>query len=225
VAEHSYRVLPFGVDGSAPTADLASLHQALLPASPVPLLGRRFMEHFYYSILPRQGSIYGAVAYVGDEAAGFIVVSHDGAGFMRRALREHWARIGWLVGTSMLVSPRRVTYVWESLQIMRSASVSPKNAASGQILSFGVLPRYRQPRFVRETKLRIGVDLMQLGMAQLRRRGVREITAAVHRDNLEAQLFYRGLGWKLTRQGLPGWRVPAVELAWHADESSQADVI
>jgi ribosomal protein S18 acetylase RimI-like enzyme len=61
--------------------------------------------------------------------------------------------------------------------------------------------------------------LLRLGTAELRGRGVREIRAAVHRDNLEAQLFYRGQGWALTRKGLPGWRVPAVEMTLRVDEA------
>jgi ribosomal protein S18 acetylase RimI-like enzyme len=216
--DSDYRIVTFDETSPepAPAADLARLHAALLPESPIPLLGSRFMEGFYYRVLPRSGAIRGAVAYVGNEAAGFIVVTDDG-GFMSSALRRHWLQIGWLVGTSVLVAPRRVTYVLEALRLMRTAPAG-ETRAGGQILSFGVLPAYRDLRFVRSTGIRIGVDLLSRGVGALRARGVREIRAAVHRDNLEAQLFYRGQGWHVTRRGLPGWRVPAVELAWQADQ-------
>jgi ribosomal protein S18 acetylase RimI-like enzyme len=213
----SYRLLEFDETQPAPTRDLARLHEALLPESPIPLLGTRFMERFYYSVLPREGSIRGAVAYVDDAAAGFVVVSDDGAGFMRAAARRHAARVAWLIGTSVILSPRRLAYVWEAISLMR-VPPPPDDGVAGQILSFGVLPAYRDLRFVRRTGLKIGVDLIKIGILALRNRGVREIRAAVHRDNLEAQLFYRGLGWTVARRGLPGWRVPAVEMAWHADE-------
>jgi ribosomal protein S18 acetylase RimI-like enzyme len=108
-----------------------------------------------------------------------------------------------------------VAYVWEAIQLMRTAGPA-EAGARGQILSFGVLPEFRDLRFVRRTGIRIGVDLLNKGVDVLRARGVRSIRAAVHRDNLEAQLFYRGQGWRVTRRGLPGWRVPAVELAWEA---------
>jgi ribosomal protein S18 acetylase RimI-like enzyme len=211
-------MLAFDEGTAAPAADVARLHEALLPQSPIPLLGREFMERFYYSVLPQEGSIRGAVAYVDNQAAGFIVVTHDAAGFMRAALRRHWARIGWLIGTSVLLSPKRIAYVWEALQVMRSAPPPAAEAgAVGQILSFGVLPTYRDFGFVRRTGLKIGVDLLKRGILALEARGVREIRAAVETQNLEAQLFYRGQGFRLTRTHLPGWRVSAVELAWRSD--------
>jgi ribosomal protein S18 acetylase RimI-like enzyme len=220
----NYRIVTFDEATAAPTHDLALLHTALLPDSPIPLLGMRFMEGFYYSVLPRSGAIRGAVAYVDGAAAGFIVVTDDD-GFMGAALRHHLLKIGWLVGTSVLLNPRRIAYVWEAMQLIRTAPPAEKRVGGGQILSFGVLPAYRDLRFVRRTGLRIGVDLLNKGVAALRERGVSEIRAAVHRDNLEAQLFYRGLGWRITRRGLPGWRVPAVELAWQAEPSAaEADV-
>jgi ribosomal protein S18 acetylase RimI-like enzyme len=211
------RIVTFHETAAPPTGDLARLHAALLPESPIPLLGTRFMERFYYRVLPRSGSIRGAVAYVGSDAAGFIVVTDDD-GFMRAALRRYWLEITWLIGSSVLLAPRRVTYVWEALRLMRAAPAVEARARHGQILSFGVLPAYRDLRFVRRTGLKIGVDLLNEGVRMLCDRGVRDIRAAVHRDNLEAQLFYRGLGWQVTRRGLPGWRVPAVELAWQAAE-------
>jgi len=218
--DSDYRIVTFDETAPAPTRDLARLHAALLPESPIPLLGTRFMEGFYYLVLPRSGAIRGAVAYVGNEAAGFIVVSDDD-GFMAAALHRHWPRIGWLVGTSVLLAPRRMAYVLEALRLMRSAPPGETRAGGGQILSFGVLPAYRDLRFVRSTGIRIGVDLLNKGMGALRARGVREVRAAVHRDNLEAQLFYRGQGWRVTRRGLPGWRVPAVELAWQAEQPAE----
>jgi ribosomal protein S18 acetylase RimI-like enzyme len=219
--DSQYRIVTFDEAQGAPTRDLARLHTALLPDSPIPLLGMRFMEGFYYSMLPRAGSIRGAVAYVDDEPAGFIVVTDDD-GFMLAALRRYWLRIGWLIGTSVLLAPKRVSYVWEAVQLMRTTPPAEVRVGAGQILSFGVLPAYRDLRFVRRTGLKIGVDLLKTGVLALRSRGVQDIRAAVHRDNLEAQLFYRGLGWRVSRRGLPGWRVPAVELAWQADGASPA---
>jgi ribosomal protein S18 acetylase RimI-like enzyme len=211
-----YRLVTFDETAPAPARDLARLHERLLPESPIPLLGRRFMEGFYYSVLPRGGSIRGAVAYVGEEAAGFVVVTDDDT-FMSAALARHWPRIAWLVGTSLLAAPRRIAYVLEAMRLMRATPPADRREASGQILSFGVLPPFRDLRFVRRTGHKIGVDLLKIGVLALRERGVRDIRAAVHRDNLEAQLFYRGQGWRIARRGLPGWRVPAVELAWSAE--------
>ncbi|NJO12551.1 MAG: hypothetical protein HC872_02790 [Gammaproteobacteria bacterium] len=78
-----YSLVPFGAASPAPAADLAYLHAQLLPHSPVALLGPDFMQKFYYSALPRLGLIFGAVAYVDEAPAGFIVATADSSGFMR----------------------------------------------------------------------------------------------------------------------------------------------
>src|SRR5258705_59311 len=104
----SYRLVPFGSGEPGPVCDLARLHTALLPTSPVSLLGSRFMERFYYRVLPRQGLIVGAVAYVGDRAVGFIAATHDSAGFMRSALRRSWMSFGWILGTSVVLAPKSI---------------------------------------------------------------------------------------------------------------------
>lgn len=76
-------------------------------------------NQLYYDILPREGLISGAVAYVDGQPAGFIVATPDSARFMRIALRSHWWRI-WVIGISVLREPKRLAAIWEAEQIMRS---------------------------------------------------------------------------------------------------------
>jgi ribosomal protein S18 acetylase RimI-like enzyme len=212
----AYRLVTFGRDEAAPGADLARLHTALLPESPVSMLGRRFVERFYYRVLPLNGLILGAVAYLDDEPAGFVVATHDSAGFMRSALRRWWPSFLWTIGTSVLLSPRSIGPVWEAAQAMRNRQPASACVAEGEILSLGVLPGYQDRLSAVAPGTRISADLVGSAVAQLRARGVDEIRAMVKADNTPAKLFYIGLGWTLRRSNAPEWRIPTAEFVWRA---------
>lgn len=207
----SYIVLPFGADAPAPAGDLARLHAVLLPTSPLSLLGKSFMERFYYARLPRAGLIYGAVAYVNTQAVGFVAATHEPERFMRTALRRWWPYLVWVIGTSVLRTPKSLAAVWEAWQVMRSRVPAAHDSPAGEILSLGVLPAYRGPGFLRRSGLRIPTDLLDSAVVQLRGQGVQVIRATVQADNTAAQMFYSGLGWTLSRRDLPGWHTATLE--------------
>lgn len=211
---HSYHLVPFWADARPPVQDLAQLHRELLPTSPVALLGDRFMKRFYYMVLPRENLICGAVAYVDNQPAGFIVATHDSNGFMRKALRRYWLYLIWVIGTSVLLEPKRLGAVWEAFQIMKHRTPAQRGEEEGEILSFGVLPPYLSPRFIRQSGLQLSTDLLKNAIAQLSKWNVPAIRAVVDADNTPAKLFYHGLGWSLDRSRVPGWRTPSVEFLW-----------
>jgi ribosomal protein S18 acetylase RimI-like enzyme len=210
----SYRLVSFGIDEPAPVQSLARLHVELLPMSPVALLGRRFMEKFYYLILPRDGLIFGTIAYVEERPAGFVAATHDPSGFMRSALHRRWPCIVWVVGSSLILAPKSMGAAWEAWRVMQSRSLSQAGGLDGEILSLGVLPEYRELSFIRQTGLRISTDLLSDAVARLRARGIRVIRATVSADNTPVKLFYSGLGWTFARTNLPGWQHPTVEFIW-----------
>ena len=211
----SYTIVLFGAAAQPPVQDLAGLHSALLPTSPIVLLGRSFMERFYYSILPREGLICGAVAYVDERPVGFVAATHDADGFMRIACHRQWPRLVWVVGTSLLKAPRSIGAVWEASRVMLSRAPAADGRPAGEILSLGVLPAYRQPSFIRQSGLRISTDLLDTAVSALRARGVRAIRATVNADNVPAKLFYIGLGWTLGRTNVPGWHTATMEFVQH----------
>jgi ribosomal protein S18 acetylase RimI-like enzyme len=193
---------------------LAYLHGELLGHSPVALLGPQFMEQFYYADLPRMNLIFGAVAYVEDVPAGFIVATVDSSTFMQRALREKFFKVAWVMTLSVGRNPRRLGAVWEALQIMRNLPAPDPGSAAGEILSFGVLPQFRSREFLAKTKLRISQDLLKTVMKEFASRGVPRARVIVDADNLEARLFYLGNGWQPGMGLVPGWRKKTVEFLW-----------
>jgi ribosomal protein S18 acetylase RimI-like enzyme len=218
----SYRIVMFDQQSPPVARDIAMLHRHLLAHSPVALLGDEFMERFYYSILPREGLIFGAVAYVDDKPAGFAVATHDSAGFMRTALRRGWRRLGVVIGLSILVKPTRIAALWEAWRIMSTRPRVESTERQGEAISLGVLPEYRGPRFVRETGLRISVDLMRNTLSQLRARGVRAVRTIIDADNTPSKLFHQRFGWTLARRRVPGWRTPSEEFVLHLDKQEIA---
>lgn len=205
-----YRIVP--LEGEAELASaVAAMHEELLAHSPVVLLGRRFMERFYYSTLPGEGEIFGHVAFVAGEPAGFIVATADPGGFMSRAIRRHALRLAWLIGTSLVARPSGIVGLWESIQINRNLPDAGTLRGTGEILSFGVREPYRKRRFIRQTGLRVSHDLMDSIVAAAAAHGCQRLRSLVDQDNTEARLFYRGLDWQLGEPDIPGWKQPVVE--------------
>jgi ribosomal protein S18 acetylase RimI-like enzyme len=207
----NYKFAVFDQANPAPAADLAALHAVLLPRSPLTKLGQRFMERFYYKVFPREGLIFGAMAYVDGCPAGFIAATNDSNGFMPKMIRCHWFRVVWTLAVSIALSPNRFAPVWEALSIMLSRKPADPPGPDGEILSLGVLPEYRAAEFRDGTGLALAADLMDYAVKRLREMGASEIRVIVDDDNKVAQLFYHGLGWDLVRGSVPGWKTPSVE--------------
>lgn len=197
-------------DGSEAKA-LASLHAELLAHSPLVLMGPEFVEEFYYTVLPAEGIISGAIAYVNDEAAGFIVATGDANDFMSKALRKHWPRIALIMMKSVLRNPRRLLAIKEAYQIQRNVQAADYSSDVGELLSFGVLPEFRSRGFFKRTSIHVGVDLLRTGLNQLSAAGKKQVRAIVDKDNIAAQLFYRAQGWRVGMPDIQGWSVPTME--------------
>ena len=213
----AYRIEPFDAASGDRSAHLAMLHAELLAHSPVALLGPDFMRRFYYRTLPKMGLIFGAVAYVDDEPAGFIVATQNSSGFMQEALRSRFVEIAAVLGWSVVRQPSRIGAIWEALQIMRGLPAPDPSQPAGELLSFGVLPRYRARDFILRTRLRISQDLLKAVVRQLSDRGVGAVRVIVDADNVEARMFYLGNGWRPGLDVVPGWRKKTVEFLWGAD--------
>lgn len=216
-----YRLEAFDVHSPDRSRDLGTLHAALLSHSPVALLGPDFLERFYYRTLPRMGLIFGHVAYVGGEPAGFIVATGDASGFMRKAIRRKFPQITLTMLRSVVRDPSRLGAIWEAVQIMRGLPAPEVTGPQGELLSMGVLPAYRSREFMLKTRLRIGPDLLAAALRQLSERDVGRVRVIVDADNLEARLFYGGQGWVPGLSRVPGWRKETVEFLWPPPPGSE----
>ena len=207
-----YNLRPFHSKAPPAVQDAAFLHAQLLPHSPVVKLGNEFMQQFYYRFLPAENFIFGCIAYVGDEPAGFVSISDDAGGFMPKALRKHAPRVAFTILRSVLASPRRMINVWEAWRIMQTRShTSGVEDCNAEILSIGVLPKYRSKEFIRETGLKIALYLMDYALSELSIRGALAVRAIVDIDNAKARAYYEKNRWKPGHTHVPGWRKPSME--------------
>jgi len=192
-------------------SDLASLHAELLHHSPLVLMGPDFMRSFYYSLLPADGFIRGAIAYCDGKPAGFIVGTGDANGFMSEATKKHWLGLCWILFKSVMRKPSRLLAMKEAYDIQSNVQAQEYGPEIGELLSFGVLPEYRSRKFHKETGLQISSDLLDTAIRQLRTIGKNQLRAIVDKDNLEAQFFYRANGWQVGLKSVEGWSVPTME--------------
>ena len=214
-----YEIRRFSSDGIDPrvSKDLADLHRTLLAHSPLVLMGSAFMEKFYYRVLPANDLIFGAVAYVDDRAAGFVVATGDPEGFMDQAVRRFWFRLCWILIKTVVQNPFRLRAMLEAYRIQSSVKSEGYGPTTGEVLSLGVLPEFRPRERTNDVAIHVSSDLMRTAIEQLRSKGKTRIRAIVDKDNLEAQLFYRSSGWRVGLKTVKGWRIPTMEFLLDID--------
>lgn len=208
----SYQIESFGKDTQIPVRDLSELQARLIPRGTVALLGRRFMERFYYRFLPADGSVFGFVAYVNEKPAGLIVVTHEASGFMRLVVLRHWFSLAWVLFSSVVANPRKWADAFEGWRLLRNRPDLNINEPAGEILTIGVLPEYRDSEFVRQTGFRIAADLLDKALAELRALGLRVFRACIESDNREVKLFYLTRGWVIEQSEIEGDEIDYVEI-------------
>jgi hypothetical protein len=127
----------FGEGEPAPASDLAELHRKLLPSSPLLLLGRRFLEDFYYGVVPEEGLAFGTVAYENGRPVAFVVATGDSNGFLATAIKRRWKSLA-SITVRHPPSPRAA---WQALRLLASRGRDRDTEPDlGEILSLGVLP-------------------------------------------------------------------------------------
>lgn len=216
-----YQIVPFGGGVVPNSRHVAELHAELLPRSPLTKLGVGFMERFYYKILPKQGLIFGAVAYVDGRPAGFVSATYDSDRLLRRALRWNCLKLMWVLATS-LPRPSSIEGLFEGLGIIKSREGKADRAAAdptlvgptGEILSLGVRRSFRSTEFKMQTSLQIGRDLMLGAMAGFQKSQLVRARLIVDAKDIPVQGFFRSLGWEPRRRNVPGWFTASTEFLW-----------
>ncbi len=211
----NYKIVPFGAGISPNAAHVANLHADLLPRSPLTKLGTGFMERFYYRVLPKQGYIFGAIAYVDGQPAGFISATYDSDGFLKRAVSHNLFRLIF-VGATTFPTPRRIEGGIEALGIFQTRDPKGQWSAdlTGEILSIGVRKTYRSSEFKINTGIEIAKDLMEGVMDGFKRSNLNRVRLIVDSNDIPTQGFYSRLGWRPRRRSVPGWLTPSTELVW-----------
>lgn len=196
--------------GDREIRDVSAMHGELLPESPVVKLGQRFMRSFYYRTLPKDGLITGVAGYIDDAPAGFIAYTRAPSTFMHTAARRHFFRLGFSLGMAVLSNPMRLKSLNEARSISSELDESNRSTEVAELLSLGVLAPFRSRKFIKETGVQLSVALVEAALSDLRAQGAGRVRSVVDQVNLEARMFYLGIGWKPGKP-VKGWEVPSVE--------------
>jgi len=212
VDDYSFSLEYFGSGHPDRSGVLRELHEELLGHSPIVLLGPDFVERVYYSELPKLDLVFGAIARVDGEPVGFIAITEDSSGFMAEAIRRRWYHVARVLMTSIVKRPKRILGVWDAIKIMGGRQQAPRAAEPvAELLSFGVVEKFRQASFVRKSGLKVGRALYDYAMEDLVRRGCTTVKVLVDTDNRDVRMMYSALGWNVTDADVAGWRTPQVE--------------
>ncbi|MDH4260408.1 MAG: GNAT family N-acetyltransferase [Gammaproteobacteria bacterium] len=186
------------VDGNLDDATtLARLHLALVGYGPVAGLGRGFLARFCYSKLVKEGLMRAAIAEVAGEAAGLVAYTARAATFHHKAIRSYPFSAALSLCLSVITDPRVILGVFKALRLMFARQSDADRLIAdpcAEILTFGVLPAYRDREFVRATGLKISERLVQHAVDYFQGIGLTEVQAVVYATNRPTLMFYRMLG-------------------------------
>lgn len=181
---------------------VAQLHDLLLPSSPIRRLGLRFMTHFYYRELVRDELVRVHLYRIEGQSVGFLAFTEHPHTFMAEGRRRHPLRLAFVLGMAILAKPSRVRTLWEAVTISRRADRSSTggSASVGEVLSFGVLPRFRSG----ERGSRVSNQLFDATLRFFRERRFSRVEWNVERANERGQHFYRTYGARFEEAEIAG---------------------
>jgi len=171
-------------------AAAAELHSELLPQSPIPKLGSRFMTSFYYPKLVASSLIHCML--LRDEAGygGFVAYTRRPFTFMGEGVRRNPLRIGLLVALRVLQHPGVLKTLWAVQSLGRKRGARADDEGTGEILSIGVLPSYRGLHDD-ATGLKASHYLFEKAAMALKREGATTLQIFVEKENARGLRFYR----------------------------------
>jgi hypothetical protein len=147
--------------------EVADLHQRILPTSPIPCLGKRFMTRFYYPRLLADSHSFCELYEVEGKAVAFISYTCDSQSLFRNWIRRHSLSLAWHLGVTLCSAPQTLKTMIQALQLVRQHREETTEKIPAEILSFGVLPEYRSLEFFQRTRKKIANELFAVAKKKL----------------------------------------------------------
>jgi hypothetical protein len=192
-----YRFVDFGCGAGADSGAIADLHLTLLPDSSLPRMGRPFLKHFYYSVLPDEGLIFGSIAYVDGIPAGFVVNTPYPGEYMRLAIRRHPVRFAVQAARAFLAKPSRAVAALRARKRITAPPARPNEVRTPRRYVEGLFLGVA-PEFIRSPGLHISRDLMDRALRQAAAFAP-EIRSPIMRTNVAALMLHLNTGWKIVK--------------------------
>jgi len=176
------------------------LHMELLGFGPMAQFGPQVIRETIYVTAINEGLLEVAIAEVNGRPAGFIAYTTDPHRFHSSLIRPHLFKVMRVMATALITQPGRLRYVPRAMKVVFSRDDLAENAdkAGTEVVCFGVRPEYLTAEFVRKTKIRVGVKLLQHAANYFRQHNFDSTRMIVDADNTRALLFYQSLGGEMT---------------------------
>lgn len=171
----------------------ANLHAELLPDSFVALMGRLFMEHFYYRDLVREGLIRCDLFFSGGQAVGLSAYTPYPYDFMDRGKRKFFLKLALLTILSLVRKPARLGTVLSVSRLSKKRGLAPRDKKAGEYLSLAVLA-FHAGDAEEGTGLRASQALFAKAADFLRSQGCRRMFLVIKKTNFFSVRFHRGCG-------------------------------
>lgn len=191
---------------------ITELHMELLGFGPMAQFGDRVIRETVYAVALKHAALHVVIAEVNGRPAGFIAYTTKRQVFHSELLRRNIFRTAGVMLVSLLEQPRRLAHLPRAFKVVFSRSEMPAGLAQikSEVVCFGVRPEYLTLAFVRETGLRVGLELLEHAFAALRQSGCGETIMIVDADNPRALFFYKSLDAEMTAcvfGGVPSYLV------------------
>jgi GNAT superfamily N-acetyltransferase len=188
-------------------ADVAGIHQSVLPESIYSVLGHHFLEYYYRHLLNNDG-FFGYVDIFDGKVTGFAAATpHSMSIFWRQLLMDGW-RISGVLAKTLIERPRTLAAIARAVVFLLTERRVMLPDVQGELLSFAVLPAYRgrsvasdgsiQPTpFYTAHRISVAADLFQATIRELARRGTAELKIMTAASNSASNRFYARMGCRL----------------------------
>ena len=193
----NYMLLEIDPNDREDVKTITRMHIDLLKKwGPMAQLGRIFLRHFSYTVLVRNDLMRVVLSRIDGKPAGFIAFTPFSTTFLRTALKKYWIYVMVLTVISILLNPTNLLRIARAIRLMisRFKEKSLASDPSAEILAIGVLPQYRDFKFIHNTGIRISHDLLSYAASFFRKLGLKKMRAVVDSPNTETLLFYRSIG-------------------------------
>jgi ribosomal protein S18 acetylase RimI-like enzyme len=172
--------------------DISALHIALLPNSPLSLMGKRFLSMFYYSKLINDQFITCYYYTYQNRAVGFVAFTTDPINFLKKGVFSNMFCFVWECILVFIRKPSKLCQIFRAYQLENVLSKAIKGEAA--ILSFGVEDYYRLRSFYRKTGRIISNELFEKVLEHLKSCGMDRMRLLIEPENRQAAFFYHQYG-------------------------------
>jgi len=194
-----YEVREIDIRNGRDVETVARLHLQLLPQGPMAGLGELFMRRFCYTTLISDGLMKTALYEIDGDPAGFIAYTDRSITFHRKAIKERWPYVAYLVLLSIIREPRIIARLPRALRLMlcRRCDLNLGEDPLAEIVAIGVRRSYTRPSFVRRAGIQVSQELVGHAASYFRQVGLDKVRMLVDKDNKAALFFYHSLGARI----------------------------